>query len=44
MSQKVGFCPTPEKYDALVLGLTVIVPDTTALPVQPPAPADINKT
>ena len=43
VSQKVGFCPTPEKYEALVLGLTVIVPVTTALPVQPPAPADINK-
>ena len=43
VSQKVGFCPTPEKYDALVLGFTVIVPEATALPVQPPAPADINK-
>ena len=43
VSQKVGFCPTPEKYDALVLGLTVMVPETTALPVQPPAPAEINK-
>ena len=40
VSQKVGFCPTPEKYDALVLGFTVIVPDATSLPVQPPAPAE----
>ena len=42
VSQKVGFCPTPEKYEALVLGLIVIVPDATSLPVQPPAPAEIK--
>ena len=42
VSQNVGFCPTPEKYEALVFGFTVIVPDTTSLPVHPPAPADIN--
>ena len=42
VSQKVGFCPTPEKYEALVFGLTVIVPVATSLPVHPPAPAEIK--